>query len=57
MQNARKKYLNTNIYFNYERKRALGSPVCAMQELGIASTQTLCWSNSITAKGSAGQCL
>lgn len=57
MWNARKKWLNTNIYFNYKRKRVLGSPVCAMQELGMASTQSLCWSNSITAKSSSWQSL
>lgn len=50
MQNASNKYLNTNIYFNSKRKRAPGSPVCAMQELGMASAQSLCWNDSITAK-------
>lgn len=53
MQNARKKYLNTSIYFNIKKKRVLGIPVCAMQELGMASTQSLCWSSSTTAKDSA----
>lgn len=31
MQNVNNEYLNTNIYCNYKRKRALGSPVCSAE--------------------------
>lgn len=54
MQNANNKYLNTNIYFNQKSRRALGSPVCAMQELGTASAQSLCCSNSVAAQDRGG---
>lgn len=37
-----------------KEREHLGRPVCAIQEQGTASVQSLCWSSSIAATGSGG---